>query len=221
MFFVFVSTFFCVHLLDVKFTTLLKPYFNTEVERLTTNLVNQSLNDLSVDMDYSSILLVNKGIHGEIEKLSYDTAVINQLNDRFSDSIQKKLEELESGKINNSLFFDEFSSHHFKKIKNGFLCEVRFGALRGSHLFANIGPSIPIRLQFLGQVDPDIDIQVEEYGINTILVKIFYVAKIKEQISMPFSSEQREIVVNQPLCIDIIRGSIPNRYNQFSKSNNA
>lgn len=220
IFLVVFSTFLFLYLLDKKTVSLLKPSFDIEAERFTTNLINQALNDLSYHIDYSSILQVDRSSNGEIEKLSYNTAIINQLNDTLTDCIQKKLKELESGKIDESLFFEDYIPNRFHKIKNGILYEVRFGALRGSSLFANIGPVIPIRLKFLGQVDPDIDIQVEEYGINTILVKLVFIAKIKERISRPFSSTQKEVIVNYPLSIDIIPGSIPNRYNEFSKSSN-
>ena len=63
---------------------------------------------------------------------------------------------------------------------------------------------------------PDIDIKVKEYGINNLMVEIYFVATVKEQITMPFSSKRREVVVNQLLSVDIIRGEIPNYYKGFS-----
>lgn len=210
---VFISSFIFLKILDDRFEKVLKPFFDTEVERFTTNLVNKTLNNLDMDEEYHSLLLVEKDNDGKIKRFSYNTYIMNQISSKFSDGIQETLGQLEKGELNDFLF----SSNKFHHIKNGVLCGVSFGTLRGSYLFSNIGPVIPIRLLFLGQVMPDIDIKVKEYGINTIMVEVYFVARVKEQISMPFSSKRKEIVVNQLLMVDIIHGEIPSNYNKFSK----
>lgn len=214
MILVILSSFIFLNILDNRLKVVLGPFLDMEVERFTTNLVNKTLNDLDMDEEYHSLLIVEKDESGEIERFSYNTFVMNQISSKFTDGIQKKLVQVENGEVSDFLFFN----NKFQHIKNGVLCGVSFGTLRNSHLFSNVGPVIPIRLLFLGQVMPDVDIKVKEYGINTIMVEVYFVAKIKEQISMPFSSKRREIVVNQLLSVDIIHGKVPSYYNnKFSK----
>ena len=210
---VFISSFIFLEILDNKMKKVLGPFFDTETERFTTNLVNKTLNDLDMNEEYNSLLVIEKDDNGEIEKFSYNAVVLNKISSKFSDEIQKKLRQAERGELSNYIY----SSNNFHHIKNGILCEVTFGTLRNSNLFSNVGPVIPVRLLFLGQVMPDINIKVKEYGINTIMVEVYFKATVKEQISMPFSSKRREIVVNQLLSVDIIRGKVPNYYNKFSK----
>ena len=50
--------------------------------------------------------------------------------------------------------------------KSGYLCEVNFNSLRNSALFGNVGPSIPIKLSFMGYTHSDVIVHVKEYGIN-------------------------------------------------------
>lgn len=210
------STFLFLLFLEKRMKLIIEPFIDTEVERLTTNVVNQAIDE--IDDNISSSLLETKNDSlNSIEKFSYNTTYINQLNSEFNKVILQKLKQLERGEVKDDIISDSLGSSKFKHVRNGILCEVSFSSLRGSILFANIGPVIPIRLVFLGGINPDIDIKVKEYGINNILVEIYFVTTIKEQISMPFSSKRKEVVVNQLISADIIHGKIPDYYNGVLK----
>ena len=92
------------------------------------------------------------------------------------------------------------------------MCDVSIGSIRGSTLFSNIGPTIPIKLLFSSEINSKIDVEVSEYGINNAIVKIFIVLDIDEQIIMPISSKRKRITIKKPIIIDIVRGDIPNYY---------
>lgn len=213
---VIVSTFLFLLFLEKRMKLIIEPFIDTEVERLTTNVVNQAVNEIDDNIS-SSLLEVKKDSSGSIEKLSYNTIYINQLNSEFNKIILEKLTQLENGEIRDDIISNRLENGKFKHVRNGILCEISFSSLRGSSLFANVGPVIPIRLVFLGGIHPDVDIKVKEYGINNILVEIYFVTTIKEQISMPFSSKRKEIVVNQLISADIIHGKTPDYYNGVLK----
>lgn len=210
------STFLFLLFLEKRMKLIIEPFIDTEVERLTTNVVNQAIDEIDDNIS-SSLLETKKDSLGSIEKISYNTTYINQLNSEFNKVILQKLKQLEKGEVKDDIISDSLRNSKFKHVRNGILCEVSFSSLRGSSLFANVGPVIPIRLVFLGGINPDIDIKVKEYGINSILVEIYFVTTIKEQISMPFSSKRKEVVVNQLISADIIHGKIPDYYNGVLK----
>ena len=64
----------------------------------------------------------------------------------------------------------------------------------------------------MSQVKTDVDVKVKEYGINNVMVEIYLIVKVREVVSMPITSDSREIVVREPISIDIVRGNIPNYY---------
>ena len=101
---------------------------------------------------------------------------------------------------------------YFKNIKNGFITEVMVSSIRGSTLFSSLGPGIPVRLVFIGGVSTDIDIKTEEYGINNVLVKLTLNIKVRERTSLPFTSNEQVINIEEPLSMDIISGDIPDYY---------
>ncbi len=217
MLFVILSSFFLLNIFDKRIKNVIAPFLDNEVERFTTVLVNDAFNELELEKKMTNIFHVDYDNYGHFEKISYQTSLINQFSSELSHIIENRLKKIEMGEYDSSFFSRKIQNGKYQHIRNGILCEISIGSLRGSTLFANIGPVIPIRLLYLGQMNPDVDVKVREYGLNNMVLEIDYVATIKEQITMPFSSKQKEIVIRQPLVIDIIRGEIPNSYHSISK----
>ena len=197
--------------LDKKLTSSLGPYVDAEVERLTKNIVNKAVQQKMLEKDYGNFLIK------ESESFSYDIKKINMLRKELTDYIQEILMHLEKADIDDNQLFGQLKTSHFKKIKNGILAENSISSLRGTTIFGNIGPTVPIRLYFVGQVSTDIDIQIKEYGINNVIVEIYLIITVKEQVMMPISSKAKEIKIREIIDTNIIRGTIPNYYGGLLK----
>lgn len=214
MAFTFLSTIFCLELIDYQIVSILKPYMNSEVERLTNNIVNQAIRNKIKNANYS----FNKVNQNENSKLfSYDTIMLTKIKDEITAYVQDSFIQLDNGKIDEYFISDRIKTGRFKKVKHGVICDLTLGSVRGSTLFANVGPAIPIKLSFLGQIQSDIDVDIKEYGINNVLVTIYLIINVKEQISMPFSSDKVEIKVREPIVIDLVQGNIPHYFYDYSK----
>lgn len=198
--------------IDKRVNLIIDQYINIEVERLTNNIVSREVSRIMVLSNHNSLLNIEKG-NGVIENISYNTKEINLLTDKISSSVHKKLLNLEAGDVEDSFFVDSTMGGRFKHIKDGILCDVSLGSVKGSTLFANIGPKIPIRLTFIGQVNTDVDVKVREYGINNVIIEVDVIVKVTEHASMPLTSKKKEIVVREPISIELIKGEIPDYYN--------
>ena len=206
---VFIISFFCIWLIDIKISSILMPYMNVEVERLVNNIVNYSINEEMKNVSIDDILVIG-------ENISYNTLKINDIEDRIDKKIQQKLIDIDDGVIDEYFIPNRIKSGKFKKIKNGILCDVSIGSIRGSTLFSNIGPTIPIKLLFNSQINSNIDIDASEYGINNVIIKAYLNLDIYVQITMPLSSKRKKISIKKPIIVDIIRGDIPNYYTGLS-----
>lgn len=191
---------------------IIDQYINMEVERLTNNIVSREVSRIMVESNHNRLLNIEKG-NGVIENISYNTKEINLLTDKISSDVHKKLLNLEAGDVDESFLVDSTRGGRFKHIKDGILCDVSLGSVKGSTLFANIGPKIPIRLTFIGQVNTDVDVKVREYGINNVIIEVDVIVKVTEHASMPLTSKKKEIVVREPISIELIKGEIPDYYN--------
>ena len=199
-------SFFCVILIDSKINSILIPYINVEVERLVNNIVNKIINEEMKNIDIKDVLISDDNV------FSYNTHKLNQIEDTIDKKIQSELINIDDGIINEYFIPKRIKSGKFRYIKNGILFDVSIGSIRGSSLFSNVGPTIPIKLVFSSKINSHIDVDVSEYGINNAIVKIYIVLDINEQVTMPLSSKRKKISISKPLIIDIVRGEIPNYY---------
>lgn len=206
---VLLATFFFILYIDKRVNAILDQYINIEVERLTGNIVNRAVSEVMSSEDYRNIL--QEGLKDG--HISYKTQSINKLTDKISLYVHDKLMNLEAGDIPDLFVVDRFRNGKFKKMDNGILCDISLGSVRNSSLFANVGPTIPIKLTFTGVVNAELDVKIKEYGINNVIVEMDVIVKVREHASMPLTSKRKDIVVKEPISIEIIKGEIPDYYN--------
>lgn len=211
-----VFSFFILEAIGNKLNPILLRYVNIEANRFANNIVNSTVNEMIVKNYDDELFIINKNSSGEIELLDYDTKKVNELLLKITDNIQNKLTKLEEGKITDLEISNNFKIKKFHKIKNGVLCEVPFGALKGNTLFSNIGPTIPIKLAFIGQVQSNLNTKITNYGINNIVIETDVVVEVEEQITMPTTSKKNTLTITAPLTIKIIKGRVPEHYTTLS-----
>lgn len=204
-----------LYYINKKVNTILKQYIDVEVERFANNMVTKTIHEKITDIDASEYLIINKNTSGDIEKISYDTKALNNLKNNITKEVQQSLTNLDNGDVSEYFIPKRIKYGRFKKIKNGIICDITMGSINNTSIFANIGPAIPLKLTFNNQINSDIDIKIKEYGINNVMMEVYLIITIKEQIIMPLSSERKDITVREPISVDIIRGEIPKYYNNF------
>ena len=185
-----VFSFFLLNLIGKKLNPILSKYVNIEAERFANNIVNTTVNEKIVQYHENDFLTITKDKDDKINSIDYNTKKVNQLLVEITDEIQEKLINLEEGKIKDLEISSNFIISNILIKKNGVLCEIPMGAIKGNILFSNIGPNIPIKLSFIGQVQSNLD----------------------TKITMPTTSERSIIKIVAPLSIRIIKGEIPNYY---------
>lgn len=207
-----VFSFFLLQIISNALNPILSNYVNIEAKRFANNIVSSTVNEVIVKNNDYDLFIITKNSKGEIETLDYNTQKVNKLLLEITDTIQKELTNLEEGKIEDLQISNNFKLKNLTKIKNGVLCEVPIGALNGDTLFANIGPNIPIRLSFIGQVQSNLETKISSYGINNITVETNILVEVEEQITMPTTSKNFSVKIKAPLTIKIIKGIVPDYY---------
>ena len=207
-----VFSFFMLELIGRKLNPILARYVNIEANRFANNIVNSTVNEIIIENYEKDLFVITKDSSGEIEMLDYNTQKVNELLLKITNNIQSKLTKLEEGKVEDLAISNNFKLKNIKSIKDGVLCEVPIGALRGNSLFSNVGPNIPIKLSFICQVQSNLEITITSYGINNIVIETNVVVEVEEQITMPTTSKKSIIKITAPLTIKIIKGVVPNYY---------
>ncbi len=211
-----ISSFFLLEIIDKRMEKVLRPFVSLEVERLTNNIVNKKIIEMNLPDQVEEYITIKRN-DGKIENITYNTPYINKVTNEVTRVIQDSLKNIDQGILDDYFLSERVKTGKFHHVKNGILCEVSLGSIRGSYLFANIGPTIPIRLLFLGQVNTEILVNTKDYGINNMMVEVYLMIKVQEMVSMPITSKKCEIVIKEPLSIEIIQGNLPKYVGRYLK----
>ena len=211
-FFCILISFFCVSILGNKVNPILFNYLNLEVERVTANVIDVSVNDVLSNELVDDLFNVSKNSNNEIEMIDYNTKEVNSLLKKINENIYSKLLKLEEGEVDDFSLSSSLLGNNYKKVKTGLVCEIPMGSLTGNGFLSNLGPIVPIKMSFLGHVNSSLKTKVTNYGINNLYLEIYVHVEVKERISFPRSSKDVTIKIDAPLSIKIISGVVPEYY---------
>ena len=214
----FLLSFLLLTLIDKRLNEILENYIDAEVDKITSLVIGNAIKNTPSTKEMKNFLKVDRNEKNEIEKISYDTAEINKIKIDLTNNIQKELNEIEVGNLENYPFPQQAKLRNkYNYIKSGYICEVNLNSISFSTLFGNLGPSIPIKLSFMGYTQVELEVNTKEYGINNVLIEVDAVVTISNLITMPISSKTHTIVRKEPISIEIIKGAIPNYYSELMK----
>lgn len=206
---IFVSiiiSFLFLYFIDYRLNTVLENYIDSEVDKVTSSMIHYALKKVS-SSNHEDYLFVKDN------NISYNTKEINRVREEVEDAIEEEFKLVESGMFEHYQFaHQEKYQKKYSHMKSGYLCEVSLHSLEGSVIFGNLGPMIPIKLSFMGSINTDIDVKVEEYGINNVLLEVDIIIKVSNLITMPISSRVHDVEVKDVLSVEVIPGEVPNYY---------
>ena len=97
--FCLVISFFCVSLLGKKVNPILLNYLNLEVERVTSNVIDSTVNDVLAKGITQELFIVSKNTSDEIEMIDYNSQEVNSLLSDINQKVYLKLQKLEEGDV--------------------------------------------------------------------------------------------------------------------------
>ena len=131
-----------------------------------------------------------------------------------------KLKQLESGNIKDIDVVDTFKGVNFKDLKKGIVCEVPVGIIFSNSLLSNMGPMIPVRLSFIGDVMTKLKTNVKNYGINNVYVEVNVHVEVVQKITMPISTSEVLVSLDIPMTAKMIQGKVPTYFGGSSDGTN-
>ena len=197
-------------------------FCESQMEKISKNIIIEAINS-SMDGDFpvDSLIIVDKNSNGQIESITLDTNNVNKMLSMLNKRILLIFKGIDKGDTSVVDFQKNLLTNEnidFKK--NGLVFEIPFGVITNSSFLSNIGPKIPIKIVFLEDLESEIKTEVESYGINNVLFKVYIEIKISEQVLMPISSKKIITMNKIPIITKMIQGDIPSYYFDKIKYNN-
>lgn len=217
-----ISSFFLLEISGRELNTKLYDYVNLESKRISSNIINYSINEILEENLNADLFIVVKNSQNEIESLDYNTKEVNRILKTINKSIQNNLLKLEEGDVAEFPIAETFKNSKFKRVRSGLICEIPLGSLKNNAFYSNFGPNIPIRMSFLGDVSSKLNTKITPYGFNSLVVEVTAHIEITVKINMPTQSKENKVKIDTPLTLKIIQGIVPKYYyeNALEKGSN-
>ena len=200
--------------INKKFTPILLETAELEIGKFSTIVVNKAIAQVLEDKinteDLFDTIMNEKG---EIQTIDFNPIIVNQVLNVATSVVQNNLKLLEQGNLDTIGIYDmDLPENRIKDLKKGIITKIPIGVITGNSILANLGPSIPIRLHYIGDVNSNITTKITQYGINNALVEIGVKLQITAQIILPFTTNKMLLDCDIPLAIKMIQGNVPNYY---------
>ncbi len=105
-------------------------------------------------------------------------------------------------------YYEEWLSNDLKSI----VLKLPMGAVSSNIYTTNLGPKIPVKINYVGYLASALRISLEDYGINNVLISIYIDCSITNELIIP--SSKREVKNDYHILVasKIIQGKVPEYY---------
>lgn len=160
---------------------------NVRADVLATEAINAAISEkMARNILYKDLVLLEKNREGRIVMAQTNTMEVNRLISTTTIRVQDALKAI-----------------------RGEIIYIPLGQAVDSHLLANYGPRIPVRLIPVGRVNTRVIDVFESAGINQTRHKIYLDIHAEVQVVVPFVSSVIEVVTAVPLADNIYIGEVP------------
>ncbi|MBQ2938272.1 MAG: sporulation protein YunB [Clostridia bacterium] len=169
------------------------PIFDTlckdRAKSIATIISNEQATIVMKEHSYDELFSIEKDNDGNIIMIKSNVGPINEIISDVAVKIQNEINQ--KGKDN---------------------VKIALGSFTGFKLLSGKGPSVPLRISSIGNVETDLRSEFTAQGINQTLHRIYLQVECEVSILTPFE-DITEIITNQVLIAEnVIVGKIPNTY---------
>lgn len=203
-----IFTFTFLRVLNKKALPAIMSYTSVQTKRLAIEVLrNVGLKDVNKKIRESELFTILKNNNGEIESIDFNTPVLNETLMLVAKNARAKLKEIEQGKGLPEELYGEVLD---KTLRKGMIYEVPLGVTFNNSFLSNLGPKIPVKIEYSGNVGLDVKTRVSEYGINSALIEVYIYVEVMQRTILPFQSEDVKVTSEIPVIMKIVKGSVPN-----------
>ncbi len=183
-------------MINEKIDSIIYQFFN---ELITNDVINKnSVND---------ILEINKNNKDEILSVSYNIEKSYEILTEVSNILSKGLNDLERGVIDVN-YYDKYLSPSL----NGLVLEIPFFLGSKNIFLNNLGPRIPVLINFNETLLTNIKTKVTNYGFNNALLELYITVEMQKLIITPINKDNSKFNYDILVGALVVNGSVPEFY---------
>jgi len=161
------------------------------IRTISTDVINQAVDDTLYEMEVNSESLVTYYYDGEgnFQSFGVNSVLINKISSEIIYNINEQMENY-----------------------NEEVLTIPMGKLLGNSIFANFGPPIHVKIQPYGTAATNYHSSFTATGINQINHRIWIKVDLIMQVIIPFDSTRVTVSQDITMIDRVINGQIPEQY---------
>ena len=171
-------------------TSLATARVANSVTRIVTAAVNETVYE--DDVDYDSLIALEKGADGRIVAVKSNMAEFNRLQSEILANVLERMADVDTRELS-----------------------IPVGTLPGSPLRAGRGPAVTVRMQSVGAPSAHFDNEFTDAGINQTRHRIVLVVDVTVGILLPGFSTATRVSNEFNVAETVIVGTVPESYTYF------
>lgn len=171
-------------------------------------------NDILNNETTGNLLEINKNNNDEIISVDYNLEKTYKTLTDTSKVLKNALNNLENGKID-VLLYDKYLENN----KNGLVLNIPFFLHSNNIFLNNLGPKIPVVINFNSSLLTNIKTKVTNYGLNNALLEIYITVELEKLIITPVIKDKDKFCYDILIGAVVVNGSVPNFYGGTYESN--
>lgn len=177
--------------LKLRLSPLVKELALARVENKASNIINDAIEEQlkENDINYDSMVAIEKTVYGEVSALRTNMAEINRLKTEVLSTVDLLLLDLDVEEVG-----------------------LPLGSLILPELFSGSGPKLPVKVLSVSNSDAEFRNAFSEAGINQTTHRIMMDVKVYMTILTPAGTENVEATSSVVVAETVIVGNVPQTY---------
>ena len=188
-----------------------KEYGKVEVERFISVVVNHASLTYQ-DQEHNDLILVERNEAGDIVSVDFDLIKVGGIAQELVNHVESDLNYVANGKT-----CDQLDDEHTSIIKQvsqnkGIVSYIPIASMLNIPIISYLNLKVPLKYEMISNVKSEVMTDIQNYGINHVVVKINIALTIEQNVVSPFFSEPCIFEFNFPLAVKLVNGLVPGYY---------
>ncbi|MCM3714028.1 sporulation protein YunB [Halalkalibacter oceani] len=188
----------------------------TEARVIATKAINDAVNKkISTDLNQEELFIIQYDADGMVTSVQPNTQIYNRVVSEATGRVQRHLKAIERGEAFD-ISFDEGESKDdlLSSAEGGIIYSIPLGQATNNALLAQLGPQVPVRFSAIGDVKTDLNLQVENIGINNTKITLAFDMIVDAKIVIPFATNTEAVKTTIPIGVMTTSGKVPDVYSE-------
>lgn len=187
-----------LYLIEHNLSPTLRAIAEARVQQIATQAIHDALSKrIANRTHFRELVEIEKDRDGRIQAVLFNYTEYVRIKSEAAHRVLESLKRLEK-----------------EQGSEGSVEAIPLGRALNSEVLAHLGPNIRIRLIPIGAAKADMGVEMQQAGINIVLVRVYLDVQATVRIVIPFATAPTTVSTRVPITQAVLVGQVPDVYYQ-------